>query len=102
MKALLAAFLMFFAMGAFGQDRKPIDPATDTSKASSAPAEKQCGGFAGIKCEPGFSCKYEADHPDAMGVCVKETKGRACGGKADAACPKGTKCKGAKGNKVCQ
>ena len=92
MKALLTVAIILFAMKVYGQETKPANVA----------AESQCGGFAGIKCEPGFSCKLSADHPDAMGVCVKEVKYRSCGAKTDAMCPKGTKCKGEKGRKTCR
>ena len=32
-----------------------------------------CGGFGGIQCPKGFTCKIEAKHPDAGGKCEAET-----------------------------
>jgi len=31
---------------------------------------KDCGGFAGLACPNGFSCKVTGAYPDALGRCV--------------------------------
>lgn len=53
------------------------DPLSSDGSASSV-AEKprakegeMCGGIAGILCDFGLMCQYEAAHPDASGTCVK-------------------------------
>ncbi len=33
--------------------------------------EKFCGGFAGVACPEGYSCKLDGNYPDAGGVCTK-------------------------------
>jgi len=33
---------------------------------------KFCGGFAGVICPEGYSCKYDGDYPDAGGKCIKK------------------------------
>jgi len=32
--------------------------------------KKDCGGFGGIKCPDGYTCKIESTMPDAMGECI--------------------------------
>lgn len=32
---------------------------------------KFCGGFAGVACPKGYSCKLDGKYPDAGGVCIK-------------------------------
>lgn len=45
-----------------------LNPTTDQSNAEG----KFCGGFAGIVCPDGYSCKYDGKYPDAGGVCTKK------------------------------
>lgn len=33
---------------------------------------KICGGFAGINCSTGLTCKLDGNYPDASGKCIKE------------------------------
>lgn len=33
-----------------------------------------CGGFGGISCPEGYSCKYDGNYPDAGGVCTITTE----------------------------
>lgn len=41
-------------------------------RATSSCGEGQfCGGFAGVVCPEGYSCKLDGNYPDAGGVCTK-------------------------------
>jgi hypothetical protein len=31
---------------------------------------QMCGGFAGLSCSTGYTCKYEGNFPDASGKCI--------------------------------
>ena len=45
---------------------------TPTPTATYDPTVGQfCGGFAGVVCPKGHSCKYDGNYPDASGVCTK-------------------------------
>lgn len=35
---------------------------------------QDCGGFAGMTCSTGLTCKLDGDYPDASGKCVKESE----------------------------
>lgn len=47
---------------------------SSASSVSGRPKAKEgelCGGIAGIECDVGLMCLYEATHPDAAGTCVR-------------------------------
>lgn len=54
-----------------------------------------CGGFAGLTCPKGNTCKITANHPDATGRCVTAKAGEEggmCGGIANIQCQPGFEC----------
>ncbi|MFA5932750.1 MAG: hypothetical protein WCV81_00620 [Microgenomates group bacterium] len=48
------------------------DPEKFAEQNSTDTLGKVCGGFAGITCSVGLTCKLDGDYPDATGKCVKE------------------------------
>lgn len=61
------------------QDGGSSASSSSSSVASSLPQGRpaaregeMCGGIAGFLCEPGLTCKYAGDYPDASGICVRE------------------------------
>ena len=55
---------------------------TTMSAFAASPLGGRCGGFAGIRCNPGLTCRITAPGADRMGVCVP------AGGGVSRACPR--------------
>lgn len=93
--ALLAASLFAFAaLGACSSGTNPSDTGGDQEEVRGA--GKICGGFAGLRCATGFTCKLSGTHPDASGTCVAAAPGEEggiCGTIAGIACKAGLACK---------
>ena len=72
------------------------------ASAASGPGGR-CGGFAGLRCDPGLTCNITAPGADRMGVCIRaggggppvSGPGGRCGGFAGVRCAPGLACRGA-------
>ncbi|MBU1500045.1 hypothetical protein KKE48_04225, partial [Patescibacteria group bacterium] len=57
----------------YGKMFEDINQILSTFKFTDESSEgKFCGGFAGVICPEGYSCKYDGSYPDASGKCIKK------------------------------
>lgn len=53
-----------------GKSKQPNVQQVQQDDSSSSEGEF-CGGFAGVACPEGYTCKLDSNYPDAGGVCLK-------------------------------
>jgi hypothetical protein len=96
--ALAVGVMAMMGCGGSDDEVTPEDQAALDGKEDSAKKTKTCGGFAGIQCPAGYTCKLNGDYPDASGKCVVTPK-QTC---ANVKCASGTHCemKGINGGSI--
>lgn len=97
MNKLLFASSLFALLGlavACSSGGSSDDPSVDNTD-DELKSGQICGGFAGLTCPKGKTCKITANHPDASGRCVTPKmgeEGSMCGGIANIQCKAGLEC----------
>lgn len=80
MTTRLSLIALSLLLSACASPADPYVPDVNSPEVGGDPAESPdagteggfCGGIAGVACDPGLTCRYDGDYPDAGGVCVPE------------------------------